>query len=170
MCTHNCLECFYPGSYCRQCAYPMSLTTINYECLPCCTSNETTEECCQCPDIWNGTSTCSLSIRYKCSLLGYCIHPLAFQPTRSSPWWLISPIEKIRTKFEDLDSSRQKIVLIVLIVTLFSSGLCLLGLSICNLKDFRKRNQRAYDNVEYVPLDSIMNGNSDDEDTSLTQR
>ncbi|CAF0981869.1 unnamed protein product [Adineta ricciae] len=153
MCTHNCLECFDPGSYCRQCAYPMSLTTTN-ECSPCCTSNETTEECCQCPDIWNG----------------YCIHPLALQPTRSSPWWLISPFEKIRTKFEDFDSSRQKIILIVLIVILFSSGLCLVVLSICNLKDFRKRNQRSYDNVEYMPLDSIMNGNSDDEDTNLTQR
>lgn len=54
LCTDNCLECLPPGSYCRQCSYPLSLDTSTHRCLTCCTTNITTDDCCQCPLIWDG--------------------------------------------------------------------------------------------------------------------
>ena len=54
LCTDNCLECLHPGSYCRQCSYPLSLDTSTHRCLTCCTTNITTDDCCQCPLIWDG--------------------------------------------------------------------------------------------------------------------
>ena len=54
LCTDNCLECLSPGSYCRQCSYPLSLDTSTHRCLSCCTTNITTDDCCQCPLIWDG--------------------------------------------------------------------------------------------------------------------
>lgn len=54
LCEDNCLECLYPGSYCRQCLYPMSLDTSKHRCFTCCTTNITTDDCCQCPSIWDG--------------------------------------------------------------------------------------------------------------------
>lgn len=54
MCTNDCLECLNPGSYCLQCMYPMSLDTLTHRCLSCCTSNITTNDCCQCPSTWDG--------------------------------------------------------------------------------------------------------------------
>ena len=54
ICTDNCLECLYPGSYCRQCVFPMSLDTVTHRCLNCCPSNKTTNDCCQCPLSWDG--------------------------------------------------------------------------------------------------------------------
>ena len=56
MCTNDCHECLSPGSYCRQCVYPMALETIAHRCLPCCATNLTTDDCCQCPLSWDGKS------------------------------------------------------------------------------------------------------------------
>jgi hypothetical protein len=54
MCMDHCLECLNPGSYCRQCVYPMALDTVTHRCLSCCTTNLTTTDCCQCPSSWDG--------------------------------------------------------------------------------------------------------------------
>ncbi|CAF4582197.1 unnamed protein product, partial [Rotaria sp. Silwood1] len=57
LCTDNCLERLHSGSYCRQCSYPMSLDISTHKCLSCCTSNVTTDDCCQCSSIWDAIET-----------------------------------------------------------------------------------------------------------------
>lgn len=54
LCEDSCLECLYPGSYCQQCSYPMSLDSSKHRCLSCCPTNVTTDDCCQCPSVWDG--------------------------------------------------------------------------------------------------------------------
>ncbi|CAF3370820.1 unnamed protein product [Rotaria sp. Silwood1] len=85
----------------------MSLDISTHKCLSCCTSNITTDDCCQCPLIWDG----------------FCLHPLVTPPTSSS-WWYKSPIDQIRDKFSKLDGSHQTIVLIILILILILWSIC----------------------------------------------
>ncbi|CAF0847835.1 unnamed protein product [Rotaria sp. Silwood1] len=141
LCTDNCLECLHPGSYCRQCSYPMSLDISTHKCLSCCTSNITTDDCCQCPLIWDG----------------FCLHPLVTPPTSSS-WWYKSPIDQIRDKFSKLDGSHQTIVLIILILILILWSICFIMFFIrqFNILCFSSKSTiNQHVNVEYVVLENL---------------
>ncbi|CAF5009972.1 unnamed protein product, partial [Rotaria sp. Silwood1] len=141
LCTDNCLECLHPGSYCRQCSYPMSLDISTHKCLSCCTSNITTDDCCQCPLIWDG----------------FCLHPLVTPPTSSS-WWYKSPIDQIRDKFSKLDGSHQTIVLIILILILILWSICFIMFIIrqFNILCFSSKSTiNQHVNVEYVVLENL---------------
>lgn len=63
LCADNCLECYSPGTHCRQCTYPLSLNMITHHCSSCCTSNITTAKCCQCSSSWDGR-TIALALVY----------------------------------------------------------------------------------------------------------
>jgi len=145
MCTNNCLECLNPGSYCRQCVYPMSLDTLTHRCLPCCTTNITTNDCCQCPSSWDG----------------FCLHPLV-TPSNQVNNWFKFPIDKIRNKFNELDSSRQTMIIIALILFLISIIICLITISLRQLIGSRLTSRQKHDNVEYFMLQNI-DDNDDDE-------
>ncbi|UJR15817.1 hypothetical protein I4U23_002746 [Adineta vaga] len=158
LCTNNCLECLSPGSYCRQCSYPMSLSPTTKECLSCCTSAESSKDCCQCPAIWNG----------------FCLHPLVSPSSYSSNWWLPSPISTIQTKFTELDRSYQKAILILLISLLFFSGIFLIVTSIRHLRSssVTRKTEGLFKNIEYVPLEDLADdqNNNHDENDDLLQR
>ncbi|CAF3855729.1 unnamed protein product [Adineta steineri] len=118
LCTDNCLECLYPGSYCRQCSYPMSLDESTHQCVSCCTTNVTTNDCCQCPSIWTGL----------------CLHPLVSPSVHSSIWWLKSPVQKVQDRFSKLDRLRQTAVIIFLLLTMLVCGAYLIITTIYKFK------------------------------------
>ena len=97
ICTNDCLECLNPSSYCRQCKYPMSLDTITYRCLPCCTTNITTNDCCQCTLSWDGKNYSRIFLSKKIfRLIDFCLHLLVTPLTKPSTNWFIYSIEKVR--------------------------------------------------------------------------
>ncbi|CAF2914819.1 unnamed protein product [Rotaria sp. Silwood2] len=142
LCTDNCLECFNPGSYCRQCSYPMSLNIATHKCLSCCTSNVTTDDCCQCPSIWDG----------------FCLHPLV-SPLKSSSWWYKYPIDQIRDKFSQLDSSHQTIVLITLFLIIILLSISFIVFILRQFNFFHSYSKPTTNhqniNVEYVVLENL---------------
>ena len=145
MCTNNCLECLHPGSYCRQCIYPMSLDTFTHRCLPCCTTNQTTNDCCQCPSSWDG----------------YCLHPLVNPSSQTSHWFDYS-LGRLRTKFHDLNSSNQTIVIVALILILISIIICFLSISLRQV--CQSKSSSKHDNIEYVMLQNVDEDHDDDHD------
>ncbi|CAF0988171.1 unnamed protein product [Rotaria sordida] len=141
LCTDNCLECLYPGSYCRQCSYPMSLNVSTHQCLSCCTSNITTDDCCQCPSIWDG----------------FCLHPLVTSSTFST-WWYKAPIDKIRDKFSQLDGFHQTIIMFSLFFILILLSICFIIIIIQQFNCFcfkSKLTTNQHDDVEYVLLEGF---------------
>ncbi|CAF5095432.1 unnamed protein product [Rotaria sp. Silwood1] len=119
----------------------MSLDISTHKCLSCCTSNITTDDCCQCPLIWDG----------------FCLHPLVSPPTSSS-WWYKSPIDQIRDKFSKLDGSHQTIVLIILILILILWSICFIMFIIrqFNILCFSSKSTiNQHVNVEYVVLENL---------------
>ncbi|CAF1326941.1 unnamed protein product [Adineta steineri] len=152
LCTDNCLECLYPGSYCRQCSYPMSLNESTHQCLSCCTTNVTTNDCCQCPSIWTGL----------------CLHPLSLSSIHSSVWWLQSPIQKVRDRFSELDHRRQTAVMIFLLLTILICGVYLIVTTIYKFKSkfthFLPSRSQPDDNREYVLLNNLDDYDAEDDD------
>lgn len=69
--------------------------------------------------------------------------------------WLEYPLQKIRTKFHQLDSSRQTIVILISIFILISIILCLFIISFRQLFASRLSSQRSHGNVEYVMLQNV---------------
>lgn len=69
--------------------------------------------------------------------------------------WLEYPLQKIRTKFHQLDSSRQTIVILASIFILISIILCLFIISFRQLFASRLSSQRSHANVEYVMLQNV---------------
>ncbi len=144
MCTNHCLECLNPGSYCRQCIYPMSLDTLTHRCLSCCKTNLTTNDCCQCSSSWDG----------------FCLHPLVTPSTHVTQWWKFS--------IHELDSSRQMILIIVLIVLLLSIIICLITLVLRKILRSRLRSRQEHNNIEYVMLQNV--DDIDEEETKSISR
>src|SRR5690349_11263161 len=103
----------------------MSLDTSTHQCLSCCTTNVTTDDCCQCPSIWDGEEKDFFLKKIMFLFKGFCLHPLVSASTHSSLWWWKSPIDNIRNKFTELDRSHQTVVLVtlILIVIIASIGL-----------------------------------------------
>ena len=177
LCTNECLERHHPGSYCRQCSYPMSLNSFTHQCLPCCTSNVTTDDCCQCPLIWDGKNL--VLDRFSSSLmpvgsLGTCIHPLATASIPSSSWWFRSPLTQIREKFADLNRTSQTVILVSLIVFLcfLFVSLILLTLYVFKNKIFQSESKTKHTDVEYFvlkPLDQPDELNQEAEDERPTE-
>ena len=155
LCTDNCLECLTPGSYCRQCLYPMSLDATTHRCLTCCPSNLTTDSCCQCPSSWDGKRLVVLYQSIFVFFKGLCLHPLVTPSTHSSNWWLKSPIEEIRAKFTDLERSKQQLVLVVLITIMFLSITCLIIIFIRLFLPYRRQSRPQHNNTGYVPLENL---------------
>ena len=180
LCTNECLECHHPGSYCRQCAYPMSLNSFTRQCLPCCTSNVTTDDCCQCPLIWDGKNASLdrlFSSLISIGCLGTCIHPLATASIPSSSWWFISPLTQIREKFADLNRTSQTIILISLIVLLCFLFVCLILLMIYVFKNdiFQSESKATHADVEYCVLKPLnqpdeLNQEADEERSTESSR
>ncbi|CAF0849788.1 unnamed protein product [Adineta ricciae] len=147
ICTDNCLECLYPGSYCRQCVFPMSLDTVTHRCLNCCPSNKTTNDCCQCPLSWDG----------------FCLHPLVTPVTRGNTWWTYS-IDTIRTSFNQLNNSHQTIVIVALVLLLLGIIICLVTCALCQMFTSRLSSNKEHHNVEYVMLNNVDDVDNDDDD------
>ncbi|CAF1328959.1 unnamed protein product [Adineta steineri] len=148
LCTNNCLECLNPGSYCRQCIFPMSLDTITHRCLHCCTTNLTTNDCCQCPSSWDG----------------FCLHPLVTPSTHIADWFENS-IDNIRHKFNELNKSPYTIPIIISIPFLISIIICLITYSLCQMCSSRSTTkQQEHNNVEYVMLQNIDDNDDDEEE------
>ncbi|UJR30781.1 hypothetical protein I4U23_018301 [Adineta vaga] len=147
LCTNNCLECLSPGSYCRQCIFPMSLDTLTHRCLNCCPTNITTNDCCQCPSSWDG----------------FCLHPLVTPSTHGNSWWTF-PMDTIRTKFNQLNDSHQTIFIIALILLLIGIIVCLVTCALCQMFTSRLSSNKEHNNVEYVMLQNIDDNDNDDDD------
>ncbi|CAF0857724.1 unnamed protein product [Didymodactylos carnosus] len=149
LCSENCLQCLYPGTYCRDCVYPMALNMFTHRCLSCCLTNITDENCCQCPQSYDGL----------------CLHPLV-KPEISSD--ILSVLTKIQNKFKTLDHTFQTIIFICLLIFIFVFSIC----SICLLyRLFSKRLPSKHianhsSNIQY----KMLNNNDDiDEDDNEEQ-
>ncbi|CAF0749460.1 unnamed protein product, partial [Didymodactylos carnosus] len=140
LCSENCLQCLHPGTYCRDCVYPMALDMLTHRCLSCCLTNKTDENCCQCSQSHDG----------------FCLHPLVKPETsKDSTSWLA----KIQNKFRTLDRKRQTILLICLCISTFISASCVISL-VCYAQVNRsrlKRLRQLSSNVQY----KILNSNDD---------
>ncbi|CAF2682786.1 unnamed protein product [Rotaria sp. Silwood2] len=169
ICTNNCLECLHPGSYCRQCRYPMALDTLTHRCLFCCTTNITTNNCCQCPSSWDGKKAFKIlytSIEKQFFFnKGFCLHPLV-TPSIHINNWLSSSIDVMRNKFNDLDDYYQKFIIIVLVIFFISIILCLIILSLRQIFNSRLTSRQEHANVEYVMLQNV-DDHDDDEIKSI---
>ena len=89
--------------------------------------------------------------------LGFCLHPLVNASTHSSSWWLVSPLEKIRERFDDLDHSNQTIVLLLLvlsIVVMFVAVL-LIGVFYFRVHLLFFKSPAKHEDVEYVMLEDL---------------
>ncbi|CAF3407738.1 unnamed protein product [Rotaria socialis] len=147
-CTKNCLECLSPGSYCRRCSFPMALDTLTHQCLYCCTTNITTDNCCQCLSSWDG----------------FCLHPLV-TPSVHLNDWLISPIHIMINKFNSLDDFYQTFIIIALIIFSISIIICLILLGLRQIITSRLTSRNEHENVEYVMLQNV--DDQDDDDAKL---
>ena len=166
MCTNDCLECLNPGSYCRQCIYPMSLDTSTHRCLECCSTNLTTNDCCQCPLSWDGKRKFHIHLTHKFLHKGFCLHPLA-TPVSPGTQWFKSSFNQIRTKFSRLNSSRQMILILAIILVSLSLLICLITMSLRQIFTSRlSSRQEQHNNVEYVMLQNV-DDNDDDEPRSI---
>jgi uncharacterized membrane protein len=70
-------------------------------------------------------------------------------------------LNKIRNKFSELDSSRQTIVIVSIILFLISIIICLITISLRQIFHSRSSSQQERGHVEYVMLQNV-----DDEDDS----
>ena len=70
-------------------------------------------------------------------------------------------MNKIRNKFSELDSSRQTIVIVSIILFLISIIICLITISLRQIFHSRLSSQQERGHVEYVMLQNV-----DDEDDS----
>jgi hypothetical protein len=77
------------------------------------------------------------------------------------------PIDKIRTKFNELKDSRQTIVIIAIIMFLISIFICLITLAFRQLFGSRLSSRQARENIEYVMLQNV-DDNDDDEPKSIS--
>ncbi|CAM4806457.1 unnamed protein product [Rotaria magnacalcarata] len=140
MCTSNCLDCLYPGSYCRQCSYPLSLDMSTHQCVSCCTANLSNSNCCQCPSIWDG----------------FCVHPLALPST--SKGWLNSPIDEIRLKFSELDHSRQTVIMVLLMILMIIISITIILLVLRQLKfpyNCWKSTNNQHNGADYILIQDL---------------
>jgi hypothetical protein len=148
----------------------MSLDTSKHRCLSCCTTNITTDDCCQCPSIWDGNYIIFFSINELIfSFQGFCLHPLVSASTYSSNWWLIkSPIDNIRNKFSELNHSRQTVVLVILFVVLVTSSIIVISIGICYFTSFRfpSISISRHNNSEYIMLEDFDNDEVSNENIS----
>ncbi len=89
---------------------------------------------------------------------GFCLHPLVTPSTELTNWFNI-PFNKIRNRFSKLNSSRQTIIIIAIILFLISIIICLITISLRRIFNSRLSLQPEHNNVEYVMLQNV-----DDED------
>ena len=89
--------------------------------------------------------------------IGFCLHPLVNFSTHSSSWWLVSPLEKIRERFDNLDHSNQTIVLVVLLLTVLVMlvVVLLIGVLYFRVHLLFFKSPAKHEDVEYVMLDDL---------------
>jgi hypothetical protein len=145
----------------------MALDTLTHRCLSCCTTNLTTNDCCQCSSSWDGKFKFPIEFfNPKTSFPGFCLHPLV-TPSTPFPGWLKFPIDKIRNKFYDFTSSRQTIFIIACILVLISIIICLITISLRQLFYSNLSSRQEHNNVEYVMLQNL-DDNDDEEPRSIS--
>ena len=155
MCSTSCLECYHPGSYCRQCVYPLALDTFNHKCLPCCSSNVTTNNCCQCSPSWDGKCLACVGFSFlKSSSAGFCLHPLATSVNDHLSWFKTS-LHQLRHQFKSLKSSRQILFICFLGFSLIGVIICLITLALRQMSSSHLSSIEDHNNVEYVMLENV---------------
>jgi hypothetical protein len=92
-----------------------------------------------------------------CGSIGFCLHPLVNASTHSSSWWLISPLQQIRERFDGLNHSNQTIILLVLLLFMLviCIALALIGVLYFRGHSFFLKSAAKHENVEYVMLEDL---------------
>ena len=99
---------------------------------------------------------------------GFCLHPLIIPSYRLTNWFQY-PWKNIRTKFNQLDASRQTAVILASIFILISIILCLIIISLRQIFTSRSSLRGAHENIEYVMLQNVDENDGGGEDNDAQE-